>query len=74
MYYIKVRDEAGGEKLYRIECEEHGEIYPGWRPFEELPVKLKAPLIMLRIGACGEDKIVVDGVGEEISPTEYLVY
>jgi hypothetical protein len=60
--------------LYRIECEEHGESYPGWRPFDQIPKKLKPLLAMVMAATTDADRGKLDGVGEKVSATVYLIY
>ncbi|RJF92674.1 hypothetical protein [Noviherbaspirillum saxi] len=60
--------------LYRIECEEHGESYPGWRTFEQIPQKVQKRLAIVQAATSGVNCGNVDGVGEKVSATEYLIY
>jgi hypothetical protein len=60
--------------LYKIECEEHGEFYPGWRSLGEIPAKLIAPLIAIELQTSEVESGVIDGLGEKVAPGKYLIY
>jgi hypothetical protein len=60
--------------LFRIECEEHGERYPGWHSFEQLPDKLKGKLAMLLAATDGQDSGHLPDIGEKTSPNTFLIY
>lgn len=58
MYSIEKRGD-----LYKIECEEHGESYPGWRPLGEVPLKLIASLIAIELQTSDVESGVAEGLG-----------
>lgn len=60
--------------LYKIDCEEHGVVYPAWRIFERIPQPLKRSLGLLVAATSELDRGKLEGIGEKISASEYLIF
>jgi hypothetical protein len=60
--------------LYKVDCEEHGKVYPGWRTLDCIPEPPKLSLCLVMAATLGLDHGKLEGVGEKLSAWEYLIY